>query len=286
MNEPTSNSLDIVVYESHTTNSKVTSFGSFLIRTFHELYTFRFAYQNFVVNGIRVRYRRSKLGFLWTLLNPLLTMSVISIVFSYVFKQDVKEFAIFLFSGLTPFTFLSNSIMGCTTSLVSAESFFKKIYIPKVLFPLISVSIEAVNFSLSISALYILALILGAKLSWSILLLPFVLVIMFIFSLGIGLILSLTYVYFRDIAHFVQVGLTALFYITPIMYPENAIPDQLRKIFSYNPFSYFVVLARKVILGTSFTIIDWIIPLAISLVILMGGLLLMKKLEKRIIFRL
>lgn len=251
-----------------------------------QLYNFRFAYTNFVVNGIRTRYRRSKLGFLWTLLNPLLTMGVISIVFSFVFKQEIKQFSVFLFSGFAPFNFLSSSIMGCTTSLVNAEGFLKKIYVPKVLFPTITVSIEAVNFIFSVSALYILAILIGGTISWTILFLPFVLFLMFLFTLGVGLILAVAFVYFRDIAHFVQVVLTALFYVTPIMYPEDTIPAQLRVIFSYNPFTYFVVLARKSILGNPMTISDWLIPLLIGLGVMLIGLWLLKNFEKSIIFRL
>lgn len=282
----TSSSSDSSVVILSGETSKPLSFANYLAKTIKEIHKFRFAYKNFVINGIRVRYRRSKLGFLWTLLNPLLTMGVISLVFSYIFKQNIREYSIFLFSGLTPFNFLSAALMGSTTSIVNAESFYKKIYVPKILFPLITVSIEAVNFILSISALYILALLIGAKLTWTIILLPFVLLLMFAFVLGLGLILSITFVFFRDMFHFVQVGLTALFYLTPIMYPENLIPDQLRSIFAFNPFTYFVLLSRKVILGTPTSLMDWIIPTIIAIIFLILGLLLLKKTEKGIIFRL
>lgn len=274
----------IVILQSEAGNP--TSLLNFFRKTYNDLIKFRFAYQNFVINGIRVRYRRSKLGFFWTLLNPLLTMGVISMVFSFVFKQDIREYSIFLFSGLTSFNFLSASINGCTTSIVNAESFYKKIYVPKIFFPLISVSIEAINFGLSVSALYILALIIGAKLTWTIILLPVALILMFVFVLGLGLLLAITYVYFRDISHFVQVVLTALFYLTPIMYPENAIPDKLRSIFAVNPFTYYVLLSRKIILGSSTNYQDWLIPAIISFAAVFFGLMLLRKIEKRIVFRL
>jgi ABC-type polysaccharide/polyol phosphate export permease len=267
-------------------NGKRPTLLTYFRRTLSDLFRFRFAFRNFVVNGIRIRYRRSNLGFLWTLLNPLLTMTVMSICFSYVFKQDIKQFSIFLFSGLAPFNFLSAAITNSTTSIVYAESYLKKIYVPKTLFTLITVSIEAVNFSFSITALYLLALLLGAELTWSILLLPFVLVLMFIFSLGVGLLLAVTFVYFRDIAHFVQVIFTALFYLTPILYPPESIPEQLKSIFMLNPLSCFVTLSRKVILGSPMTGMDWIVPAVISVIALLIGFLVLYKNDKDIIFRL
>lgn len=280
MTEP----MKLTIYKDQKSD-RISIFG-FLRKTINDIVQFRFAFRNFVFNGIRVRYRRSKIGFLWTLLNPLLTMAVISIAFSYVFEQDIKEFSIFLFSGLTPYNFMSSSITSSTTSLVTAENFLKKMYIPKIIFPFISVSIEAVNFFLSVSALYILALILGAKLSITLLLLPFSFLLMFLFTIGVGLLLSVLYVYFRDISHFVQVGLTALFYITPILYPENFIPAELKSIFLLNPFTYYVSLIRKCILGSPMTIIDWLIPFGISIFLFIFSLIVLKIVEKRIIFRL
>jgi ABC-type polysaccharide/polyol phosphate export permease len=265
---------------------KQVNFIEFFQNTIHELIHYRYALYNFVVNTIKIRYRRSKLGFLWTLLNPLLTMGVISVVFSMVFKQDIRVFSIFLFSGLTPWTFISNSIVGGTSSIVTGESYLKKIYVPKVLFPIITVSVEAVNFILSATALYLLSLVIGGTVTWSILLLPFALVLMYIFSLGITLLLSVTFVYFRDISHVVQVAFTALFYLTPIIYPADQIPEQLRQVFLLNPFSHYIFLCRKIILGTPMTWSDWIIPLVIGLFVLFLGFVLIFKKDKDIIFRL
>lgn len=262
------------------------SFFAYLTKNTHEVLRFRYAFNNFVKNGIQIRYRRSNLGFLWTLLNPLFTMGVISFVFAYVFNQDIKEFSIFLFSGLAPFNFLSASIIGCTTSIVNSEPYIKKIFVPKVLFPLITVSIEGVNFILSLSALFILALLLGARVYPSILLLPFVLVIMYLFSLGLGIILAVTFVYFRDISHLVQVGFTALFYLTPILYPPDAIPAELSVVFKLNPLSYFVILSRKIILGFSVSFYDWIIPSLLAFMLLLVGFYLLFKTDRDIAFRL
>lgn len=265
---------------------KQVNFIEFFQNTIQELIHYRFALYNFVVNTIKIRYRRSKLGFLWTLLNPLLTMGVISVVFSMVFKQDIREFSIFLFSGLTPWTFISNSIVGGTSSIVTGESYLKKIYVPKVLFPIITVSVEAVNFFLSATALYLLSLLIGGTVSWSILLLPFALILMYIFALGLTLLLSVTFVYFRDISHFVQVAFTALFYLTPILYPVDSIPEKLKQVFMLNPFSHYIYLCRKIILGNPMTWSDWLIPLAIGVVVLFFGFLLIFKKDKDIIFRL
>jgi ABC-type polysaccharide/polyol phosphate export permease len=277
---------------NHQDSPTVTLTGSrsglrpFFKKLLRDLSYFRFAYINFVVNGIRVRYRRSNLGFFWTLLNPLMTMTIMALAFSYVFKQNIREYAVFLFSGLIPYNFLSASITESTKSIANGEAFLKKIYTPKFLFPLVTVSIEAVNFFLTLTALFILALILGAQIHSSLLLLPFALGMMFFFSLGVGLVLAVTYVYFRDISHFVQVIFTALFYLTPVLYPVSAIPPQLSTLFLLNPLTYFVKLVRILILGLPFTARDWGIPLLLAITSFLIGLMVLYRKDKDIIFRL
>lgn len=122
------------------------SFLRYLIKNIQDLRVYRYAIANFVRNNLRMRYRRSALGFLWTVLNPLLVMSVISVVFALIYKRDIHTFAIYIFSGLSPWGFINMSVQGGSQSLIHAEGYLKKVYLPKVMFPIISVSTELINF--------------------------------------------------------------------------------------------------------------------------------------------
>lgn len=263
------------------------SFFAYIRKSFRELHGARFALVYFVRNALRYRYRRSNLGFLWNLLNPLLTMTVMSFAFAAVFHRDLKVFMVYLFSASAPYTYLSQSIQQATQSMVTYEGFLKKIYLPKMFFPLVSVSIETINFFFSLTAMYVIALVIGAQFKPSIFLLPLAIIILFTFSFGMGMILSVAFVYFRDLSNIVSVCFTALLYLTPIFYPEDAIPEKLAVVFKLNPLSYFVLLIRRLILGDRpITTVDWAIPFAGALVVFIIGLVVMMKKDRDVVYRL
>jgi ABC-type polysaccharide/polyol phosphate export permease len=272
----------------HTYNSEASvSLLKFLLETIREIKVYRFALVNFVINNLRMRYRRSTLGFLWSLLNPLLVMVVISVVFSVIFHQDLKTFSVFIFSGLAPWWFMSNAIIGGCQSLINAEGFLKKVYLPKVLFPLITVTTETVNFFFTIISLYILALLFGFQVSWTIVLLPLAVLAAYIFNAGITIMVGVVTVYFRDLSQILLVVFQALFYLVPIVYPIEAIPEQYRRLFLFNPFYYFIMLFRKVIYGdATLAFSDWLMPFALAIAALAAGLILIKKQDRDLIFRL
>ncbi len=263
------------------------SFVAFVARTLGELRFVKFALASFVVNNLRRRYQRSILGFAWSLLNPMLMMIVLTTVFSLIFNRNPKTYGIFIFTGMLPWTFISESIAGGCSSITSAENFMKKVYIPKIFFPLVAVSTELINFSLSLLSMIALALFLGLQLHSTILLLPAALVITFLFTFGISLGLAVATVYFRDIAHLVRVILACFFYLIPIIYPLSAVPKKYEIFFQINPFSHFITLFRDIIYyGTAPTAQEWLIPLALSGLTLMIGFYILMIKEKDIIFRL
>jgi ABC-type polysaccharide/polyol phosphate export permease len=252
------------------------SFVRYTVKNLRDVYLYRFALFNFVRNNLRMRYRRSTLGFIWSLLNPLLLMTVISIVFSLIFKQDIRVYSIYIFSGLAPWTFINQTIQSGGQSLVLSEGYLKKVYLPKLLFPVITVTTETVNFLFSLASLYILAIILGSAISWRILLLPAAIVLTYFFVLGIVIMISVATVIF-----------TALFYLIPILYPFETIPAEFRKYFLLNPFYYYIMLFRKVIYGQqSMLLADWLIPIGISLVVMLLGLFVLMRRDRDIIYRL
>jgi ABC-type polysaccharide/polyol phosphate export permease len=263
------------------------SFVRYTVKNLRDVYLYRFALFNFVRNNLRMRYRRSTLGFIWSLLNPLLLMTVISIVFSLIFKQDIRVYSIYIFSGLAPWTFINQTIQSGGQSLVLSEGYLKKVYLPKLLFPVITVTTETVNFLFSLASLYILAIILGSAISWRILLLPAAIVLTYFFVLGIVIMISVATVYFRDLTQILVVIFTALFYLIPILYPFETIPAEFRKYFLLNPFYYYIMLFRKVIYGQqSMLLADWLIPIGISLVVMLLGLFVLMRRDRDIIYRL
>ncbi len=263
------------------------SYLRYIAKNIRDIRVYRFALYNFVRNNLRMRYRRSTLGFLWSLLNPLLVMSVTSFVFSVIFKQNIQRFSVYIFSGLAPWGFMSMTIQGGCMSMVNAEGYLKKLYVPKLLFPIITVTTETINFFFSIIGLSILAVFLGFPFPTTILLLPFAILVTYFFILGTVLVVSVATVYFRDLAQILTVAFTALFYMVPIIYPISTIPAQLRPYFLVDPFYYFIVLFRMVIYGEpAMSWTDWVIPSVISLFMLLVGLFVLMKRDRDIIYRL
>jgi ABC-type polysaccharide/polyol phosphate export permease len=263
------------------------SFFSYVWRTVGELRYVKFALASFVVNNLRRRYQRSVLGFAWSLLNPLLMMIVLTTVFSLIFKKDPKTYGIFIFTGMLPWTFISESIAAGCSSITSAENFMKKVYIPKIFFPLVTVSTEVINFALSLVSMMALALLVGLQLHWTIILLPVAMAITYFFTFGISLALGVSTVYFRDIAHFVRVILACFFYLIPIVYPLSAVPEKYVGFFQANPFSHFINLYRQIIYyGNAPTFQEWLNPIMLALGSLMVGFFILRQKEKDIIFRL
>lgn len=263
------------------------SFPRFVMRTFRELNAFRFALATNVVNVLSRRYRRSVLGFAWSLINPLLTMVVMSIVFAALFRRDLQEFAMFVFSGNLPWQFVSATIITGTMTIVNNESFLKKLYTPKAFFPLANLCVELFNFTFSLISLFILAAVLGLSIKWTIVFLPLVIGITFVFLAGMSLIAAIATVYFRDINHIVAVVMSVIFYAMPILYPPDQVPKNLALVFELNPFYHFIRLYRHVIYeGVIPSAFEWLIPSVVALATLTAGLYLLKKTDKDIVFRL
>jgi ABC-type polysaccharide/polyol phosphate export permease len=263
------------------------SFPRFLRKNVREMRIYRFAWYNFVINNLRMRYRRSALGFLWSLLNPLLVMTIIAIVFAVIFKQDLREFSVYIFSGLVPWWYISSAILGGCQTIINGEGFLKKVYLPKILFPLVSVSVETANFFFSITSLFLLALLVGYHFHWTFLYLPVATFITFLFNLGLAIVLGVSTVYFRDLTQIMMVVFQALFYMVPIIYPVEAIPPQYQKLFLFNPFFYFINLYRKIIYNSApLTTLDWLIPSALAIFSLIVGFFVLMKQDRDLIYRL
>ena len=189
-------------------------------RRLEELVAYRELLQTLVLRDLRSRYRGSVLGFLWTFLNPLLMLVVYSVVFSIIQRgATIHNYALFLFTDLVPWTMVTVSLMGCTYSLITNASLIKKVFFPSELIPTAAVCAAGVNYLLTMIILLPLLLIFRYPLiNPYMLLIPPMLVMLFAFCLGAGLIISVATVYFRDFEQIVNVGLMAWFFLTPILY--------------------------------------------------------------------
>jgi ABC-2 type transport system permease protein/lipopolysaccharide transport system permease protein len=252
-----------------------------------ELYRSRNVLWQLVAQQLILRYRRTALGYLWTLINPLVMMSIMAWVFSNLFKAEIKSFTVFLFAGMIPWTFFSSVTIQSGASFINNEGLIKKIYIPKIIFPLSIAFALLVDSLLSFLALFTIILILGGKISLSLLFLPIAFALLFFFTLGIALIMSIATVFFRDLQHVILIAMQGLFFLTPIVYEKAEIDGWIAWLVEFNPITPFIELFRtpltQAILPDNNTILHCS---AISLVFFVIGFSIFLYQEKNIVFRL
>lgn len=184
---------------------------------------------------LKLRYKRSVLGFLWALLNPLLLMMVTTLVFSSVLKQNIPHYAIFVLSMILPWTFFSQSLSYAAESVVGNGDLLKKVRVAKIIFPLAAVVSNMVNLLLSLIPLILIVLVMRHPFHITWLYLPVPLLALTIFTVGATFFFATANVYYRDVAHILQVILQVWFYVTPILYEISLFPAQYQWIFKLNP---------------------------------------------------
>ncbi len=238
-------------------------------------------------NQIMLKYRKSYLGLLWSLLNPLLTMLVLTMVFSSMFKNQIENFPIYLMCGRLIYEYNAESTKTAMNSIIGNSSLIKKIYIPKYVFPLSNSLAALVNMAFSIIALIIVMIFTQVQLRWTMLLFWVPMLYVFIFSTGLGLILSTINVFFRDMKHLYSVFLTLWMYLTPMFYPIEAVSERVQKIILLNPLYHYVKMLRDLILeGTLPTVEENIICFGIGALMMIIGLLVFKKNQDKFILHI
>ena len=228
---------------------------------------------NLVSRDIKVRYRKSFLGMLWTVLNPLLMMIVMTIVFSTLFRSTIENFPIYFLSGNLIFTLNSEITNNCTYAIIGNAPLLKKVYIPKYLFPFSKAGSALVNLIFSLIAMFLVMIILRVPFLPTLLLLPIPIFCSFLFSLGLGLLLSAVTVYFRDVAYFYSVVLVAWNYFTPVFYPIDILPEFAKNAMQLNPLYHYIDYMRNLILyGTFPSIRENVICLLMGIIMLVIGI--------------
>ncbi len=252
-----------------------------------EVHDSRHVLSQLVSQQLILRYRRTALGYLWTLVNPLLMMSVMAMVFATLFKADLKTFAVFLFAGMIPWNFFSSVVTQSGTSFINNEGLIKKIYLPKVIFPLSITLALLIDSALSFLALFVIIIIIGGSLTWAVLFIPIAYLLLFFFALGMGLIMSVATVFFRDLQHVILIAMQGLFFLTPILYRPDELVGNLAWLVRLNPVVPFIELFRAPLYLASLPASNVILEAALlSLSAMSLGLWVFLRQQKKIVFRL
>ena len=259
----------------------------FLKNTITNFKKYSFLLQQLISRDFKVKYKRSVLGIVWSLLYPLLTMAVMAIVFSNIFKFSTPgvNYLVYLMSGLIMFNYFSEASNLAMSSVVANFSLINKIYIPKYIFPLSKCLFVGINFLLTLIPLYIIIFATGTGVNIYHLLLPFTFVCLFMFTLGMGLILATNSVFLRDMFYIYGIIIMIWTYLTPIMYDISLISTKLQPFLKLNPIYHYINFAREIILYNRipqpFT---WVVCLISALVVLIIGIVVFKKNQDKFIY--
>ncbi len=247
-----------------------------------ELLRYRELVRNLVIRDLKARYKNSVLGFLWSLLNPLLMMVVFTVVFTVMLPNNVPNYPVFVLCALLPWNWFSGSINGGLNSIVGNANLVKKVYFPREALPLSVVLAQGVNFLLALPALFAMMLVFRIEFTAWILLLPLIMLVQLIFTLGIALLVAALNVFFRDTGVIMEVLLQAWFFLTPVVYDIMVLPeskmilghevDVRRAAFILNPMASIIANYRVILYWGSPPAFDFLIRTALtSLVILVFG---------------
>lgn len=219
----------------------------FIIRI-HIFLKYKDLLKQLVVKDLKLKYRRSFLGYVWSVLNPLLVMIVMAIVFSTMFSRNIENFPVYLFCGQILFNFMNTSTQQALNSINGNAALLKKTYVPKYIFTFAKITSGLVDLFFSMGALLFVMIATQANFSWHFFLFPFVMLQLYIFCLGLGLFLAQANVFFRDIQYIYNAVTTAWLYLTPIFYPIEQLPPTVMWFVKHcNPMYFYIGQFRDLI---------------------------------------
>lgn len=205
--------------------------------------------EHMIKRDVKKKYRGSVLGYLWSILNPLLIMLVMLVVFSTMFKHNIDNFPVYLFIGRMFFSFVTDATNSGMRSITGNAGLIKKTPVPKYIFPIANITSEAVTFLFSLGAFVIVLVFTGTPVNWTVIFFPFVIIQAYFFSMGLGFFLAQLNVFFRDTTHLYSVFTTAWMYLTPIFYPLESLSVPMQTAISkFNPIYFFAQQGREIFL--------------------------------------
>lgn len=243
-----------------------------LLREVRELFAYRSLIRLLVISQLKQRYRRSTLGIAWALIGPLINTLVLSIAFTALFRGSIAQYPVYVLVGLVAWNFFSQTSIHGIDAAVSGSGLLQRVYLPRSVFIIAALGGGLTNLLLTLIALLVVILATGAPLYATWLLLPFAVALLVIFTLGITLLLSALAVFVGDIAHMYQLLIQALFFLTPIVYPRDIVPQQFSWIVQLNPVTELIDIFRALLhRGEVPAPGIWLTTLSLSLVVLLVG---------------
>ncbi|MCS7197418.1 MAG: ABC transporter permease [Candidatus Bipolaricaulota bacterium] len=210
------------------------------IETQPSLFQYRELLKNLVIKDLKVKYRNSFLGFLWSLLNPLMMIIVYSVVLRYILRVQIENFPLFLIIGILPWNLFSGTAIAATEAITGNANLIKKIAFPREVLPLATVLFHVAQFLLALLVFFPALAFLGAPWTPAIALYPLVLLLQVVFTGGVALFLSAIAVAYRDIKYLTEIALMILFWMTPVVYHFSMVPERVRWLFELNPMTAYI----------------------------------------------
>ena len=255
---------------------------------------YQFLMSQLITRDFKVKYKRSVLGVVWSLLYPVLMMTVMAMVFSQMFRFSVEgiNYLVYLMTGIVMFQYFSEATNNAMTSVVGNFGLINKVYIPKYIFPVAKCIFVGINFVLTLIPWLILIILtqfgLGtypASINWYYLLIPYIFLCFFLFTVGIGLLLSCISVFLRDMFYIYGIILTIWNYFTPVFYSIDILPASLQTLFKFNPLYQFITSVRSIVLyGARPSITTLVILGLIGVGTLLIGAFVFKKKQDKFIY--
>jgi ABC-type polysaccharide/polyol phosphate export permease len=225
-----------------------------------------------VLRDLRVRYRGSFFGYLWSMMNPLLYMAILSFVFSHLLRFQIDNFPLFILSGILVWNLFQQSIVIGAHSVIQNGALLKKVKVPAILFPVASVCSVLINFILALIPYVLIGALTGLQFSKWFFFLPVILIPFLGFILGLVLLVASLNVRYQDIGHMMDPLLTMCFYATPIIYPLSMLPEKYQKLLFFNPIAHYVSQMRHVLFdGVAPGLINITIIYVLALISLLAG---------------
>lgn len=250
---------------------------------FREFWEYRELLGVLIRRDIKVRYRQTVLGGLWAILQPLTAMAIFTVIFGNLagMPSDGHPYALFVYSALLPWTFFANAVGASGTSLVGSAALISKVYFPRVIIPVASVGSGMVDFAVAAAILFVLMPIYGVALSVHLLLVPVLVAVLVLVTLGVGMLLSALTVAYRDFRYVVPFMLQVWMFVTPVVFPASLVPEKARWILLLNPMTGVIEGFRSVVLGKVPDYAALGVSFLLAAAVFLAGIVYFGKVERR-----
>jgi ABC-type polysaccharide/polyol phosphate export permease len=255
---------------------------------FPELWKYRYVVLSYVSTSLRHRYRRSRLGFAWVVLTPMLQYAVIGMVMAVLSTNSLREFMPYYLAGAVFYALFSGIVGASPSVMIANERYIRKMAMPKLIYVLNLAGLELASFLFAGGALLAIGVGTGAvAVGPALLAVPVAVFLLVLFAVGIACIVSVISVYFRDVNHMVPVALQTLFFLTPVVYPERLLPEPLQLLLRWNPLYAFLQLFREPLLSGQWPAAPfWGVAVLCATSSFLVGVQVLQHFDNRIVFRL